>query len=99
MKTLDEIKEILKKQKPYLYEKFGIKNLGVFGSYVQGKQNSESDIDILLELEKPVRIDLIELIELEYQLSDLLDIKVDLTIKENLKPRIEKHVINEVVSV
>jgi uncharacterized protein len=82
-----------------LYKEFGIKNLGVFGSYVQGKQNAESDIDILLELEKPVRIDLIALIELEYQLSDLLGVKADLAIKDNLKPRIEKHVIREVVSV
>ena len=64
---------------------------------VQGKQNAESDI--LLELEKPVRIDLIALIELEYQLSDLLGVKADLAIKDNLKPRIEKHVIREVVSV
>jgi predicted nucleotidyltransferase len=53
----------------------------------------------LLELEKPIRIDLIALIELEYQLSDLLGVKVDLVIKDNLKPRIEKHVIREVVSV
>jgi predicted nucleotidyltransferase len=83
MKTLDEIMEILEQKKPSLCKEFGIKTLGVFGSYVQGNQNPESDIDILLELEKPIRIDLIALIELEYQLSDLLGVKVDLVIKDN----------------
>ena len=48
MKTLIEIKEILRTERPYLAEKYGVTEIGVFGSYVRGEQEPESDIDILV---------------------------------------------------
>jgi predicted nucleotidyltransferase len=99
MKTLPEIKQILNDQKPYLAEKYGVDVIGVFGSYVRNEQNADSDIDILIELERPSRISLIELVELEYYLSDVLGTKADLAIKENLRKRIGKRILNEVVPV
>lgn len=99
MKTLAEIKRILQAQKPYLAEKYGVVEIGVFGSYVRDEQQPDSDIDILIELERPPRISLIGLVELEHYLSDILGTKVDIAIKKNLRKRIGKRILNEVVPV
>ncbi|BAI80035.1 conserved hypothetical protein [Deferribacter desulfuricans SSM1] len=52
MKTLEDIKQLLKKHKKEIKERFGVKNLYIFGSYVRGEQTPDSDIDILVEFEK-----------------------------------------------
>lgn len=85
-KTLTEIKQILQAQKPYLAEKYGVIEIGVFGSYVRGEQRPDSDLDILIELEDPPRISLLDLVDLEYFLSDLLGVKVQTAIKKILNP-------------
>ena len=97
MKTLIEIKEILQTERPYLAEKYGVTVLGVFGSYVRGEKEPDSDIDILIELERPTRISLLGLVELEYYLSELLGTKADVAIKKNLKRRIGNRILDEVV--
>ena len=99
MKTLDEITKLLQEQKPYLAERYGVTEVGVFGSYVKDSQDSDSDIDILIELEEPPRIDLIDLINLEFYLSDLLGAKVDVALKGNLKKRIGRRILSEVIAV
>ena len=99
MKTLTEIRQILRTQEPYLAEEYGVTELGVFGSYVRDEQRQDSDVDILIELERPPRISLIGLVELEYYLTDLLGVKVDLAIKSNLRKRIGKRILSEVVPV
>lgn len=97
--SLSEIKSCLQTQKSYLYEKYGVTEIGVFGSYVRGEQNTDSDIDILISLTDPPRIDLLDLVELEYYLTDLLDCKVDIAIKKNLRKRIGKRILSEVQPV
>ena len=62
MKSLVEIRHILREQEPYLKEVYGVHIVGVFGSYVRGEERNDSDIDILVELERPPRISLIELV-------------------------------------
>jgi predicted nucleotidyltransferase len=99
MKTVAEIRRILQDQKPYLAERYGIAEIGIFGSYVRGEQREDSDLDVLIELERPARISLIDLVELELYLSELLDIKVDLAIKKNLKPRIGERILQEAVAL
>lgn len=99
MKTLTEIREILRQQKPYLSNKYGVVRLEIFGPFVREEQKEGSDLDILVELKKPLSIDLIAFIEMENYLSDLLGIKVDLVMKEDLKPRIGKHILNEAVEI
>lgn len=90
---------MLQAQKPYLFEKYGVTEIGVFGSYVRGEQSPDSDIDILIELERPPRIDLLDLVNMEYYLSDLLGVKADVAIKKNLRKRIGKRILSEVVSI
>ncbi len=99
MKTLPEIKQILQEQKPYLAERYGVAEIGVFGSYVRNEQRADSDIDILIELEEPPRIDLLDLVNMEYYLSDVLEMKADVAIKKNLRKRIGKRILSEVVSI
>ena len=99
MKTLTEIKEILQTTKPYLADKYGVTEIGVFGSYVRGEQRSDSDLDILIELVNPPRISLLGLVNLENYLSDLLGIKVQVAIKKNLKPRLSPYIMQEVVMI
>lgn len=99
MKTIVEIKQVLQAQKPYLAAKYGVTEIGIFGSYVRGEQRPDSDLDVLIEVERPPRIGLIGLIELELYLSELLGVKVDLAIKKNLKPRIGKRILQEVIAL
>lgn len=49
MKTLNEIRTILRQQGDIVAEKYGIAIVGVFGSYVRGEQDSQSDLDLLME--------------------------------------------------
>jgi predicted nucleotidyltransferase len=99
MKTLYEIQQTLQEQKPYLAEKYGVRIVGVFGSYVRQEQRSDSDLDLLIELERPPRISLIGLVELEEYLSQILGVEVDLAIKKNLKKRIGNRILHEVIQI
>ncbi len=95
MIKLKEAKKILKEIDPFLKERFKVKKIGIFGSYVTGKQREASDLDVLVEFSEP--IGLFSFIELEHFLKRRLGIKVDLVMKESLKPRIKKRIIQETV--
>ncbi|GAB4444110.1 MAG: nucleotidyltransferase [Anaerolineae bacterium] len=99
MKTLSEIKQILQTQKPYLAKEYSVTEVGIFGSYARGEQRSDSDVDILIELERPVRIGLMGLIGLELYLSELLGLKVDVAIKKNLRKRIGQRILSEMIPI
>ena len=99
MKSLNEIQQTLREQKPYLAEKFGVRIVGVFGSYVRQEQRPDSDLDLLIELDRPPKISLIGLVELEDYLSQILGVKVDLAIKTNLKKRIGMRILQEVAPI
>jgi uncharacterized protein len=94
VKTLEEIKSILKTHYSQLENKYYIKRLGIFGSYARGKQKKSSDIDILVEFCGPVG--LFRFIELEHELKSLLGIKIDLVTRDALKPGIDVHILREV---
>ncbi len=98
MRTLKEIKDILTSHEEEIRKKYGVVILGIFGSYARGKQNALSDIDILVELEKPIGLKFFELWD---ELENLLGIKVDLlTIKAvKQKPLLWKSIKEDVVYV
>lgn len=97
MKTLEEIKTLLKELKPELEEKYKVKEIGIFGSYVRGEQRKGSDIDILVEFyEVP---SFLKFIKLENYLSESLGLKVDLVRKKSLKPFIGKIILKEVIYI
>ena len=97
--TLEEIKIILREHKDEFFRKYGVEEIGIFGSRVRGEQRKDSDIDILVEFSPSARISLLEFIQLELYLSELLGGKVDLVEKKALKPRIGKHILAEVVNL
>ena len=99
MRSLEDIRQILREQEAILAERYGVRIVGVFGSYVRDEQREDSDIDILVELERPPRITLIGLVELEHQLSDLLGLKVDMALKSTLRKRIGQRILSELVPV
>jgi hypothetical protein len=99
MKTFEQIKSTLAKHKEELRLKYKIKEIGIFGSYVRGEQKKQSDIDILVEFEETADLSLLDFIGIENYLSDFLGIKVDLVEKHTLKPRIGRHVLEEVVNI
>jgi uncharacterized protein len=83
--------------KPDLKERFEVKTLGFFGSYVRGEQKNSSDLDILVDFCEP--ISLFKFIELEDFLSQQLGVKVDLVMRDALKARIKESILNEVIYV
>lgn len=96
-RSLEEAKETIKKHEKFLKERYGVKEIGIFGSYVREEAKEGSDLDILVEFKADAKISLLGFVELENYLSDLLGIKVDLVEKSALKPGIGKRVLTEVV--
>lgn len=95
--SINKIKTKIKSAEPLLKEKFRVKKIGIFGSYSRGEQRKSSDIDILVEFyEDP---SLFEFLDLEEFLKGILKIKVDLVMKNSLKPYIGKHILEEVIYI
>ena len=74
---------------------YGVKRLGLFGSFVRSSVNNKSDVDVLVEFQKDKKL-FDNYMELKFFLERLFHRKVDLVIKEALKPEIEPYVIKEV---
>lgn len=94
---LEEIKEILAKHKSELKEKFKVKEIGVFGSYVRREPRKRSDIDILVEFEEVPG--LFKFLELEDYLSAILGVKVDLVRKKALREELKDRILQETVYI
>jgi uncharacterized protein len=96
-KPVDRYLRLLREHLPELAEEFHVSSLEVFGSYVRNEQTPESDLDVLVTFDQTPG--LLRYIELEYHLSDLLGVKVDLVTKDALKPRIGQRILSEAVPV
>ncbi len=97
VQTVDEVKEILQKHKSEITQKYKVKEIGIFGSFVRGEQKKKSDVDVLVDYyELP---GLIELIELELYIQKLLRKKVDLVEKQGIRPELKKKILNEVIYI
>jgi len=62
MKTTKEIKKILTELKEELRERYHVKEIGLFGSYVKNEQNETSDVDILVEFDKEAKLSLLDVV-------------------------------------
>ena len=76
-------------------ENMGVKRFGLFGSFVKGTQNADSDIDLLVEF-KPGRKSFDGFMNLAYLLEELLGRKVDLLTRESLSPHLGPKILAEV---
>jgi uncharacterized protein len=89
-----EIIEIIRDSKPELQLRYGVQQIGLFGSYVREEPRLDSDIDILVSFSR--EIDLFEFIDLRDYLESRLHDKVDLVMATALKPSIGKRILTEV---
>ena len=78
----DEVMDTIKKQYPYLSSQFGVKRIGLFGSVARQMEAKNSDIDIVVELNRPIGLKFMYLVE---YLEGLFGKKVDVLTKEGIK--------------
>ena len=97
MKMFEKLKDILAEHKQEIKDRFKVEEIGIFGSYVRKEQKKKSDLDVLVSFSES--IDLFMFGQLENYLSDILGVKVDLVMKDSLKPRLKDSVLNEAVYV
>lgn len=97
MKTFIEVRKVLEGHKEEMRQRFKIKEIGVFGSFVQEEQKKTSDVDILVEFEEVP--DLFRFLELEIYLEGLLELKVDLVRKKAIRKELREAILNEVVMI
>lgn len=96
-RSLETFLTVLRKQKTLLVERYGVESLAIFGSFVRGEQKEGSDLDVLVTFREDPS--LLTFIRMENDLSDALGVKVDLVMKDALKPAIGQSILSEAVQV
>jgi predicted nucleotidyltransferase len=94
MRTRQDVFKILSQHLAQLKNEYGVEKIGVFGSVVRGEQTDVSDVDILVEFSQAVGM--VKFLQLENNLQDLLNTKVDLVTKPALKKHIGRRIMHEV---
>ncbi|MEJ7812208.1 MAG: nucleotidyltransferase family protein [Gemmatimonadaceae bacterium] len=87
----------LQEQRAGIQGRFGVRSLGLFGSYARDEARSDSDVDLLVEFEGPVTF--LEYMGLIEYLETLLGARVDLATHDKLKPRVRPNVERELIRV
>ena len=94
---MDEVILKLKKYKPILYSKYGVKKIGVFGSVARGDAKEESDIDIVVEINI---LNPFILLDLKDELKKILNRDIDLVrMRKHLNPALKQRIRKEVIYV
>lgn len=93
MDSLLEIKQKLQVHKADLHNRYFVRSLGIFGSFARNEQTENSDVDILVEFEKPIGLQFVDLAE---YLESLLDLKVDLVSKNAIKPKFMPYINQDI---
>ena len=96
--TIEEIVEYLKKNKRFLYERFGVTRMGIFGSFVQGDQAASSDIDLIVDIEK-ARKNIHSFLQLKRFLEKELARTIDLGFEHSLKPVVREKIKGQIIYV
>ena len=96
-RSLEKILEVLRQQIPMLAERYSVEKLEIFGSYVRSQQKKDSDLDVLVTFREDPS--LLTYIAIENYLSDLLGVKVDLVMKDSLKPKMRQQILREAIPV
>ncbi len=93
MISKQDILSKLSELKPILYNEYSVKKIGLFGSFSDNTFTEDSDIDILVELERPIGW---KFFSLELYLENVFDRKIDLVTKNALKEQIKNIILNQV---
>lgn len=95
MRTVDELRAILHTHKRELEQRYKVKSIALFGSYVRGEQNEGSDLDVLVDFSSPVS--LLHIVILENHLTDILGVQVDVIPRKNIKEELKSAILGEAV--
>ncbi len=93
MLNKDEILVKLRELKPILSEEYAVKEIGIFGSYANNEASDESDIDVLVELYRPIGWNFFTL---QIFLEGIFGRRVDLVTKNALKEQIKDRILTQV---
>jgi len=96
MMTKKDILSKLKEIKPNLYKDYAVREIGLFGSFSDGSYTEESDIDILVDLERPIGW---KFFSLELYLEKIFNRKIDLVTKNALKEQIKEDILKQVTYI
>ena len=86
----------LRKHKSEILKQFPVKRLALFGSVVRGEQTTQSDVDILVDVDPSIGLRFVNLAE---NLQEMLHCKVDLVSRRGLKPSLLKIIEAESIDV
>jgi len=94
--SIEEIVEYLRKNKTFLYDRFGVTRMGIFGSFVRDGHTPSSDIDMVVEIEES-RKNIHSFLQLKRFLEKEMERRIDLGFEHSLKPtlreKIKEHII------
>ena len=82
MLTREKVIEILRNELPYLSSNYDVKRIGLFGSFSKERPGEDSDIDLLVEFEKPIGLKFMELAE---YIENLFSRKVEILTNEGIR--------------
>ena len=91
-----DIEEIKRKTLPIL-QRYGVKKIGLFGSCVRGEMREDSDVDMLVEIEKD--ISLLDFVGLKIEIEEALGRRVDLVEYNTIKPLLKERILKEQVVI
>ncbi len=96
-RDIEEILATLRIHRDEFRTQYGVRSLGVFGSYVRGEDSPDSDLDLLVEYDEAPS--LFQFVRFQYRLSELMGMRVDLVMKSALRPAIGEVILAEVVPI
>ena len=96
MKNINEIKELLQKNKADLMMKYNLRSIALFGSITRNEATEKSDVDILVDFEKPIGLEFVLLAD---ELEEILGVKVDLVTPNAIKPKMFEYIKRDLVYV
>jgi len=95
--TRDAALEILSRHRPELASEFAVSSLALFGSIARNESSPESDVDILVEFQPDAHAGLFDLVRLQHRLEAIFGTRVDLVMRDALKPQIREQILAEAV--
>ena len=93
MNSVTDIKKTLQQYKSNLQNDYAVKSLGIFGSFARNEESETSDVDILVEFEKPIGLKFVDLAD---YLETILKTKVDLVSKNAVKPKLMAYINQDI---
>jgi hypothetical protein len=96
MKNINEIKKLLQQNKTDLINRYNLRSIALFGSITRNEATEKSDVDILVEFDRPIGLDFVLLAD---ELEEILGVKVDLVTPNAIKPKMFEYIKRDLLYV